>query len=475
MATKKIIVYVVDVGQGQCTYVEIFDMAGAVMQTLLFDCGTDKRSPTTDANIEFIATRINQMTNKKIDAVFFSHSDNDHVSLMKTLVDETEKLIKTVLPIGRVWYGGAWTKYAKRGFNILNYLKDRNCPADQFFEPTTDRTDYVKGSGFVRSLWTNDEVRVDLLVGNVISDEPAVINLSGTLPTAKTPEPLNRVSLICRVFFNGHDYVICGDATNRSMGKVNTFFSGLRFPFTIMLTVPHHGSRSTSLELFPSGTNPTLTVKTFSRIISAKTLTISAGPKNSHHHPSTELTTIFIPDAIKKPIVQDKNLKYDSHFTAANIDLEMAYYPDGTAVTKAYKTFVTESNVYTTWYYYDVALPNFIYNFHLNKDTDGKINVTPVTMPGSLPAINPHACWLYESDALKNVSMGGLTQLLDDTSAVFTENGSGKFTGATTSESMLATHTVPVEKPPARLQARTSKQPVSTVMVRQMLQLKRFR
>lgn len=472
MATGKIIVYVVDVGQGQCTYVEVFDQAtGQIADTLLFDCGTDGKSPTTKANITYIAGRIAGMASPKISAAFFSHSDNDHISLMKTLLNETEKLIGKVLPVGMVWYGGAWKKYTKRNFNILTYMKNRNCPENEVFAPGPDESDYVPGEGFMLYLWHNDiDVRVDLLMGNVISDAPADYNSGGTLPTGKAAEPLNRVSLVCRIKFKEQNYVVCGDATNRTMGKVCDKFNGFIFRNTIMLTLPHHGSRATALVQFPSGTNAVETIRTFAHIVQGKTLTASVGPDNKHHHPSLELTRLFVPDAVKKPIVQDVRLRHDAHFNVANIDLAMGYYPTGDAVTQGYKTFFTESNVYATWYYWPGAVPDFGYSYKFNE-VNGVVPVTPLKMPTGLPAINEHACWLYQTDSLKNVSMWGIPQLTGDASKIFTEAASGNFTGS--GAGSAETRNAVSQKFPPRVTS--SMKPPARVVPRTLTAMRSFR
>src|ERR1041384_5820492 len=88
MAVSKVVVNVVDVGQGQCTFVEIYDGAGTVpAQTLLFDCGSNKQSDQTQENLGYIAKKVGGMAVPAFDCVFFSHSDSDHINLMLNLLE----------------------------------------------------------------------------------------------------------------------------------------------------------------------------------------------------------------------------------------------------------------------------------------------------------------------------------------------------------------------------------------------------
>ena len=66
-------VYVVDVGQGQCTYVEVLNASDELVNTFLFDCGSDKLSDETETNLDWIASRIanDMVTPGLIDCIFF--------------------------------------------------------------------------------------------------------------------------------------------------------------------------------------------------------------------------------------------------------------------------------------------------------------------------------------------------------------------------------------------------------------------
>ena len=121
MSTGKIIVSVVDVGQGKCTFVEIYNTSNTLIHTLLFDCGSDKQSAETQDNLQYIADKVSGMGTPAFDCIFFSHSDKDHISLTKDLLDKFSSSKKP--KVKEVWYGGDRTKYTKYKFNILDYLE----------------------------------------------------------------------------------------------------------------------------------------------------------------------------------------------------------------------------------------------------------------------------------------------------------------------------------------------------------------
>jgi len=55
MATGKMKLTVIDVGQGQCTFMELYDDTSPtpkLINTLLFDCGSNKKSDVTEANLD---------------------------------------------------------------------------------------------------------------------------------------------------------------------------------------------------------------------------------------------------------------------------------------------------------------------------------------------------------------------------------------------------------------------------------------
>src|ERR1700755_1243236 len=235
MATGNVIVTVVDVGQGQCTFVEIYDTSSPpkLTNTLLFDCGSDKESDETVKNLDYIVSKVLTMAKPGFDRIYFSHSDNDHISLTWYVLSQINKTKKPV--VQEVWYGGAWSKFTKRGFNILDYINEQKfCATSKIQGFNSNATDYViKSKKYEYWNWNNSDksIYVYSIAANVLSDDPdwddndVVINM-------KVAEELNRVSLIAGLYYNTSSFVICGDATNKTMAAGNGLFTTGTHVFT---------------------------------------------------------------------------------------------------------------------------------------------------------------------------------------------------------------------------------------------------
>lgn len=417
MATGVVNVTVVDVGQGQCTFVEIYDRSSKpkLIHTLLFDCGTDKDSTQTYKNLDYIAKKALEKNVPGFDCIIFSHSDNDHISLAKYVLD---KIWETTKPtVDEVIYGGNYDKYEKKGENILEYIEDEGfCDSDKIYSMNSNATNYVKTSkSYGDNLWhsTDNSVYVYGIVANVLSDDPDWDDNDATIQT-KTAEAKNRVSIICGLYYANSSYVICGDATKKTMGAVNNLFSGGTAVFNqnLMTTLPHHGSRATAFGV-PSTKGASaaakLVVTTFSGILKSQTLTASSFEK--HSHPSLELMNCFIPTAAA-PFLRDPRLKEkNAHRIVANIDIKLTQ-PKGWSLLKSYYSFDTTTCTFGTRY--SQSMTWFFYNLGNGSVTEAKGKVTSGTV------INEFACWQYETQTTGNYLVGGYANL-DLPLVLFTE------------------------------------------------------
>jgi phosphoribosyl 1,2-cyclic phosphodiesterase len=410
MAVGNVIVTVVDVGQGQCTFVEIYDDDGMnpeLINTLLFDCGSDKESTQTVTNLDYIVARVNSMTTPGFDRIFFSHSDNDHISLAWYVLNEINKTQAPV--IGEVWYGGAYSRYTKRGFNILDYIINSGfCSKKNVKGFNSNSTDYVTSSkSFEYYLWRSSDKTVHVygIAANVLSDNPdwddSDLDVNG-----KTAEALNRVSLIAGLYYNGASFITCGDATNKTMGAVNGLFSAGTTVFNNnkMTTIPHHGSRATGFAV-PSSKKASdeaiLVVDTFAAILKSKLLTVSAYQK--HSHPSLQLMNRFIP-TVTTPILRDPRLKQkNAHRITANIDIDLGTSAGFTIHRGADYSFEATTNTFSTRYFdgYDT----FSYNLGDDEaeESDG--------VTSTAGAINGFACWQFTTGPAATTTVGGYANL----------------------------------------------------------------
>lgn len=396
------IVSVVDVGQGQCTFVEIYNPANTkIVETLLFDCGTDHESTQTQNNLQYIADQIETMDTPAISCIFFSHSDNDHVSLTVDLLGK----FTTKPTVGQVWYGGERSLYKKgKSENVLDYLvKNNYCTSGDIKTPNADSTGYSKSSGrYKYYLWASSDnsVKVHLLGGNVLDGDLSTD--PGTSPPPlkrlRYAEPKNRVSLVCGLYYENFSYVICGDATFKTMAAIlKTFENGTTvFNGNVMTTLPHHGSRATGFAVSSSqsaSTKNKAIVSAFSETLNSETTSISAYMK--HNHPSMELMNSFIPESLS-PILKDPRLKGKNlHHLNGYLDIDLTF-PSGLSPMKVYQIFETASNTFSTQYSdFGVALNNqarFKYQLGATsaQKPDGVINSTT--------PINQFACWKYRVD-----------------------------------------------------------------------------
>ncbi len=394
-------VNVIDVGQGQCTFVEIYDDDGMnpeLLYTLMFDCGSDKRSDETYTNLDYIVTTCLKKNPPGFDAIFFSHSDSDHISLAWYVVSEIiDKCpIDETPEIGRVWYGGIYGLYKKSSFNILDYIHT-NFPTTPIKGFAANSTDYgMLTKRFDYNLWHSSdadgrEVSISALAANVISDDPDWEEEEEVF-TTKTAEEKNRVSLIACLRFKNTIYVICGDATNKTMSQVNGLLVGgtTVFDSNSMTTLPHHGSRATGFAVKSSeiaSTTSVNVVKTFSANMKSKTITVSAFQK--HSHPSLQLMNEFIP-TVATPYTKDPRLKQtNSHRVTARVDIELTTPLDLTVYEGNDYSFETTTNSFTTFYF--DGSETFSYNLSSTLTTVSKSE--GLVTDGN--AINEHACWQY--------------------------------------------------------------------------------
>jgi hypothetical protein len=418
MATGNVIVTVVDVGQGQSTFVEIYDDAtpAKLKHALLFDCGSDKPSPQTPTNLNYIAAKALLLDEPGFDCIFFSHSDKDHISLTRAVLDKIKETKKPV--IKEVIFGGAYSKYTKYGFNILEHIEEEGyCATDKICTLASNFTNYNYAIGkkkFEGNLWesTDGSIIVYTIVGNVLSSNPDWDDSDLDVEGANA-EALNRVSVIAGLYIKGPgntytSYVICGDATNITMAAVNSLFEGGTTVFNknMMTTMPHHGSRATGLAVKSGKDASDISAKTvddFAKNLKSFTLSISAYEK--HHHPSLELINHFIP-TITTPIIRDARLvQKNTHRITAYVDIDIS---TGTAIfifRGLSYSFESETNSFSTRY------SNLGFNFSYNLGTAQAKASTGVVVTVPLTVINEFACWQYTTKADGTTTFGGYPNL----------------------------------------------------------------
>lgn len=430
MATGFITLTVVDVGQGQCTFLEVYDDEDTpnLIHTVLMDCGSDKKSDDTPTNLQYIATRVESMATPAIDCIIFSHSDKDHISLTRSVLELIDESKKTV--VKKVVYGGAYDQYEKNHFNILDYLKEKKyCKEKDMTSPGSNWSNYVPKSGKFKNgdpLWqsTDKAVKIYSVIANVLSRNPDWEANDEDVSGAKAEEK-NRVSIICALYYAGVSYVICGDATNESMSATNRRFKGTNvFEYNAMTTLPHHGSRATGFAVKrddePSD-EAVEVVDTFAKIMNSEVLTASAFEK--HRHPSMQLMSAFLPRQ-KKPFLRDARLKQkNTHRLNAYVDIDIEIQAKvsssdspakkkkpsgGTLYRGGVWSFDSNTCTFTTRY----TNPFLVYSYNLgNTECSESAGVETDTSTNTQYTINPHACWQWEGYPDGRHLVGGYADL----------------------------------------------------------------
>jgi hypothetical protein len=364
MAVTDIQFHVLDVGQGSCNYIEVFD-GDDVLYNLLIDLGTNSNQAIAKDNLEWLRGRI--VAHKQyLDVLIITHGDTDHYNMIAKILpafgDPDNEQIGMVRYGGPDWrYGDGLIDTLKRYAKPVNPAKplSKKNPADVAgFDPEQTSFSKVKKTYYWDPIWETDEgVKLQLIIANV--------------PHPKDPDDMeveqafdaiaiNTKSVIAALEWNGVWTIATGDATAAAMGAVNTLLTGVTesdLPDCFMLTMPHHGSRRTTYNLSNANNEPSPAAKNvvgnFLKRFHPSTVSISAGFKD-HHHPSMLMTDQFADYTVSNPVYwEDPALGSDRHFITCWIDLEITdedvdpAWPDDWL----YATTQTEENIYSTLYF----------------------------------------------------------------------------------------------------------------------------
>jgi beta-lactamase superfamily II metal-dependent hydrolase len=292
MATTKVLMQVLDVGQGSGNLVEIYDGA-KLINTMLIDLGSTPSTATSgDEAVAYVVATLQKMDNATIDVVALSHSDSDHINLIGKVLEQFDV---DDLTINACYYGGSYDRYTKYGVDILAKI-DRYMPkgiSPLPFEPNSTTWD-DKAKKWV-PFHTTNEVKLCLVIGNC-----------PTPGKLETPEEdtggridgftVNTWTTVVFVEWAGQRFVLTGDATGTTMAWANCVLhvaGGLSDVF--MLTAPHHGSATSAFDIkgVTHMTTPEQNVELFSDLIRATTVTASAERKDRYKHPSAKLLKYF--------------------------------------------------------------------------------------------------------------------------------------------------------------------------------------
>jgi hypothetical protein len=410
---------VLDVDQGSGNLVEVYDDQNDTVpkRVVLIDLGTHVGvdSPGPKASVEFVVSRLKAMPEPRLDAVFLSHSDEDHINLIRSVLDSgfTPPTGADPLTVCGVWYGGLAEKYVKRKFNVLAEL-DKYAPTKATVLHSLDvqASDY---EGTVekdwKPTWKRDGAEAWIVHANAVNEKGP-----GVLPK-KYPYYLNAVSLIVMVTYAGRQLVTTGDATGLTLRQCNDLIKELgvkkRLDEVFALTLPHHGSKATlavKTALSPSKYKPgELETKTVAEFVdNFRPQTISASAGESYDHPADSVIRTFSRHLTNQVRFEDPTLLgknglkqhfYTAHFDPKSVPLagSQRWPPVG-----GWYTVRTDRNIFTTEYYKADQKPMlFIEHPPQDKDTPSPLN--PTVFKGDFPGATG---WRFTVKAAQPPALG---------------------------------------------------------------------
>ncbi|MFW3895706.1 hypothetical protein [Pseudomonas bharatica] len=362
--------YSLDVGQGMSTLFVVYDADGGVTALALFDLGSlGKRDVAGPSTLEFLKKMalLRESPNGRIDAVFISHKDGDHINMFfgsESGKDPLQGLLRLLpdMTIGLCRYGGRYSWYAdtatvsKKSENLLTLIKARTANPDEDVKGFPVGASSVLTTGGVGKLWGGDDYLVFLVAANAPFNGEAVGTSEDKISDKPNGDQANSKSLVLVVGVEAGGQmttaIIGGDATFPTFQYINCLVTGTG-QNVYMTLLPHHGSRKTTFGL-PSKTKPISeearrVVATYAQLMSGKTVVASADTGSNYGHPSLETSQLFLRYAdTSKTWWSDPLVGNDRHFTTAYID----YALDATNYNQiGMRTFLTTQNLYSTRYY----------------------------------------------------------------------------------------------------------------------------
>lgn len=249
-------VHYIDVGQGDCIFINLPDG-----KTVIIDCGR-KVSGNQQTITEFLST----YSVKKIDFFILSHPDEDHVENAKTIIESYQ--------IGKIFHPFIVDE-------MLNLSPEYKSAIELAIEKqieldVSDSYDFIKGDDYQLVFLSPNPLKV--------SDSAYKDYVSTATPIEKE---INNLSPIIYLEYLGVRFLFTGDAgikqervalNNFSILSSHYQYNGLSVDLENIdfLKVSHHGSNDSTSE-------------EFLQVIQPKNAIISVGGDNFYGHPSTQL------------------------------------------------------------------------------------------------------------------------------------------------------------------------------------------
>ena len=362
MAADSIRFQVLDVGQGTGNFIEIYD-GTKIVNTILIDLGSEGKKRTAGfASAAYIVSVLKKMASPTIDTVILSHSDSDHINLIERILDAFNPPTKGApeLTINFVRYGCDFGLYKKgRAANVISRLEKYADDEDEVLPIGDDYTDFDSGAKST-PLRTVDGVKLYVVAGNT-----PVTTASGTVKRRKVDETdgyaINTKSMVVVASFGGGQFVATGDATGQTLATCNENLTDTVrktfLPKVLMVTMPHHGSATTTFDLKGLGDEEAArkSLETFVSRVKALTITASAERRRTFKHPSANVMSYFWDTLDPNRWWGSKTLNgyhfYTAYFTANEYSYLDGKDEEPWPLWDWWYCVETKANVYTNLYF----------------------------------------------------------------------------------------------------------------------------
>ena len=227
---EKIEITLVDVGQGDCIYIESPDG-----ETYLIDCGSSNVNNVSRYRVEpFLKAK----GKKKLDYVFVTHGDSDHISGIEEMLERKGRGIEIgmlIFPTKMLWD------------------EEIYCLADKA---------------------VNKGVKIRVMEAGAVLNDGA-FSISCLAPNrGGLLEPGNEASMVLALKYGGFDMLLTGDVEAAGEDMLLKILSQEKKTWEV-LKVAHHGSKNSTSERFLDTMQPEYAI-------------ISAGENNPYGHPHKE-------------------------------------------------------------------------------------------------------------------------------------------------------------------------------------------
>ena len=234
IVNKKLKIYFLDVGQGDCTVIKTIDN-----KFIVIDAGEGKESGYDYGKNVLFPFLINKGA-KKIDFLFISHFDSDHIGGIFSIIEE--------ISIGEVFI----SKQKENSKNLEEFLKIARKKAIKInLVNQGDRINFEENL-YMDILWPKDELQI-------------------------LENPINNNSIVSKLVYKNFSILFTGDIEEIAEKEIlNTYKNNLDILNATILKVAHHGSKtSSSLE--------------FLKEVKPKYALIGVGKNNKFGHPSSSV------------------------------------------------------------------------------------------------------------------------------------------------------------------------------------------